>query len=94
MEAAIAASLKEINNQKDYDSSSTDDCQVFEDAESDKDKKNNEALENWKDFLAPDDGKEAQFKIRLPDGSFDQISFPANSQIKVLYEIILYANLI
>lgn len=81
MEAAIAASLREISNEqddkRDDESISSIDCH-FEDAQSD-----DKEAENYKDFLAPEDGNNAQIKIRFPDGSFDQISFPANSQIKV-----------
>ena len=84
MEAAIAASLNEIakEDKKDEDSNSSIDCQVYEDAQSE-----NKELENYKDFLAPVDGNNAQIKIRFPNGSFDQISFPANSQIKVISKL-------
>lgn len=51
---------------------------MYEDAQSEE-----REPENYKDFLAPEDGNNAQIKIRFPDGSFDQISFPASSQIKV-----------
>jgi len=83
LEAAIAASLREVTNEKVMDEDSSD-CQEYHDVEVDYVDKE-EKTEDWKDYLAPDDGNQVQFKLNFPDNTSDQISFPANSQVKALF---------
>lgn len=66
------------------DSSSSTDCQIYSELESEFVVRE-EQTENWKDYLAPEDedGNQIQFKLKFPDNTSDQISFPANSQVKV-----------
>lgn len=92
LEAAIAASLREVKSSQDKkeddDSSSSIDCQVYEDAQCE----DREPEESYKDFLGSEDGNKAEIKIRYPTGEFEQVSFPANSQIKVSALLVLLVH--
>ncbi|KAK4337222.1 hypothetical protein RND71_043728 [Anisodus tanguticus] len=76
IEAAIAASLQEIKNENKISENEIDsDIEIDNNDRIEEDSN----LENWKDYLGPDDGKEAKILFRFPDGTKEQISFPASS---------------
>ena len=45
---------------------------------------------DWTEYLGPDDGKYSELIIRYPDGSREQMSFPAESKLKARFISLLY----
>lgn len=103
LKAAIAASLKEAQRQAGVDVSDDEDDEIIScDSETESNptsqKKASAAgqasktTEHWESFIGNDPEKISQLLIRFPDGTREQKSFPADSQLKVRFILFLRAD--
>ncbi|OTF73706.1 UBX domain-containing protein 7-like protein [Euroglyphus maynei] len=76
IEAAIKASLQDMdgpNNPDDHESDS--DCVIIE----------NESKDDWRNYIGSDESNKMEIVIRYPNGNKEKVMFPSDSKLKALF---------
>ncbi|KAH7641300.1 ubx domain-containing protein 7-like protein [Dermatophagoides farinae] len=85
IEAAIKASLQdmEVHNNHDDDDDDDDDCKIV---------KNDSMIEqqqpkqdDWRNYLGSDESNKMEIVIRYPNGNKEKVMFPSDSKLKALF---------
>lgn len=81
IEAAIKASLQDMEVHNNHDDDDDDDCKIV---------KNDSMIEqqqpkqdDWRNYLGSDESNKMEIVIRYPNGNKEKVMFPSDSKLKV-----------